>query len=373
MLIGIDANEANLTTNRVGVNQYAFNLIHALRGLDSSHHFLIYLKNPPLNDLPEEKSNWHYRVIPFPKLWTQTRLPLDLFFHKPRPNVFFSATHYGPRFSPVPTVVSIMDLGFLQDPDQFTVKDYTQLKSWTEYSVKKATKIISISEFTKNDIIKYYKVDPKDIVVTTLGYDKSAFGPKYPVEKSAQTIGKYSIKTPFLFYLGSLKPSKNIPGLIKAFAKLMEDKDYANLSLVVSGKKAWNWDSIFWTIRELGLEEKVIFTDFLPQEDAPILMSNASAFVMPSFYEGFGIPILEAMASRVPVVTSSAASLPEVGGNAVVYVDPYSIESIANGIKEALSKNKQLTKLGMERVKLFSWEKTARETLTVLESAEQNK
>ena len=122
MLIGIDANEANLTAQRVGVNQYAFELLKAIHSLNTKHKFVIYLKDPPRNDLPTEKEKWHYRVIPFPKLWTQTRLPFDLFFHKPRPDVFFSMTHYAPRIAPMPTVVAIMDLGFLQTPEQFTFR-----------------------------------------------------------------------------------------------------------------------------------------------------------------------------------------------------------------------------------------------------------
>src|SRR3989344_8589163 len=175
MLIGIDANEANLTPNRVGINEYALHLLHALYNLKTSHSFVIYLKTPPRSDLPPERSNWHYRVIPFPRLWTQTRLPWDLYTHSPRPDVFFSMTHYAPRWSPVPTVVAIMDLGFLKSPEQFTAKDFNQLKSWTQYSVKQASKIITISEHTKQDIIKYY--GHKDVTVTYPGYDQKLFKP----------------------------------------------------------------------------------------------------------------------------------------------------------------------------------------------------
>src|SRR5689334_17338950 len=134
MIIGIDANEANLTTKRVGINLYAFDLLHALYELNTSHQFVIYLNSQKLIDLPLERTGWQYRIIPFPKLWTQTRLPFDLFFHTPGPDVSFSMTHYAPRIAPMPTVVSIMDLGFLKTPEQLTAKDFNQLKSWTEYS-----------------------------------------------------------------------------------------------------------------------------------------------------------------------------------------------------------------------------------------------
>src|SRR3989344_283706 len=161
MLVGIDANEANLTAQRVGVNQYAYELLKALHALKTKHQFVIYLKTKPLADLPKTRHDWEYRVIPFPKLWTQTRLPWDLFTHSPRPDVFFSMTHYAPRIAPMPTVVAIMDLGFLQTPEQFTTKDFNQLKSWTKYSVRQAQKVIAISQHTKKDIIREYGKSPQ--------------------------------------------------------------------------------------------------------------------------------------------------------------------------------------------------------------------
>ena len=357
MLIGIDANEANLTPNLVGINEYAFNLLWAISNLQSEHKFVIYLKTPPRKTLPPERWDWKYRIIPFPKFWTQTRLPFDLFFHKPRPDVFFSMTHYAPRWSPIPTVVAIMDLGFLQTPEQFTPRDFSQLKSWTGYSVKNATKIIAISQYTKQDIIKNYNKNPADIVVTPLGYNAKIF------KKSDKP------KKPYILFLSSLKPSKNVEGLIKAF-DLLKIK---NLKLKIVGKKAWLYDQIFSLVKQLGLEDKVKFTGFVEESQKPVLMSQAAAFVMPSFYEGFGIPVLEAMACGTPVVVSNVASLPEVAGDAGIYVDPKSIDSIAAGIKMALgSKRQEFVHAGLKRVKLFSWAKTAQLTLKCLETATAN-
>ena len=362
MLIGIDANEANLTAQRVGVNQYAFELLKAIHTLKTKHKFIIYLKNPLRNDLPAEKENWHYRVIPFPKLWTQTRLPFDLFFHKPRPDVFFSMTHYAPRIAPMPTVVAVMDLGFLQTPEQFTSKDFNQLKHWTGYSVRQAKKVIAISQHTKKDIIREYGKSPQDITVTYLAYDKKLFKP---------TPGP--IRQPYILFLGSLRPSKNIEGLIRAFAKLSLSELPVGTQLVIAGKKAWLYARIFELTRSLKLEGKVVFTGFVEESEKPVLMSQAAALVMPSFYEGFGIPILEAMACGTPVVVSNIASLPEVAGDAGIYVDPYDIDSISRGIIEAIGPERgRWVKKGLERVKLFSWAKTARQTLACLETATAN-
>jgi len=363
MLIGIDANEANLTRARVGINQYAFGLLHVIYQLPTTHHFVIYLKTPPLDDLPKPRKNWEYRVIPFPKLWTQTRLPFDLYTHSPRPDVFFSMTHYAPRWSPVPSVVAIMDLGFLQTPEQFTAKDFNQLKSWTGYSIKQAAKIITISEHTKKDIIKYY--GRKNITVIYPGYDKKLFRPT----KNAKTLTKYGIKEPYLLFLSSLKPSKNVEGLIKAFHQ-------SNLphNLVISGKKGWLYNKIFEIVKQLKLEDRVIFTGFVDEPDVPVLMTHAAAFVMPSFFEGFGIPVLEAMACGTPVTVSQIASLPEVAGEAGIYVNPHDIASIVSGLKTAIGpRRKEFVKMGLERVKLFSWDKCARQTLACLETATANR
>lgn len=365
MLIGIDANEANLTANRVGINQYAFDLLWALSKLKTRHKFVVYLKGDPLQDMPKME----YRVIPFPKFWTQTRLPWDLYTHSPRPDVFFSMTHYAPRFSPIPTVVAIMDLGFLQTPEQFTNKDFNQLKSWTNYSVRQAKRIIAISEFTKKDIVREYNIDPVTVTVTHLAYDKQLFKPK----RDEKVLAKYKISANYILFLGSLRPSKNIEGLLRAFARLALNQLPVPTQLVIAGKKGWLYDKIFKLVDELNLESRVVFTGFVAEGEVPVLMTHAQAFVMPSFYEGFGIPALEAMACGTPVVVSDIASLPEVVGDAGIYVDPHNIDSIMNGIREAIGpqRNRRIKK-GLERVKLFSWEKTARLTLQCLETATEN-
>jgi glycosyltransferase involved in cell wall biosynthesis len=366
MIIGIDANEANLTSNRVGVNQYAFALLHALYKLKTDHKFIIYLKTPPLDDLPKEKPGFTYRVIPFPKLWTQTRLPWDLYTHSPRPDVFFSMTHYAPRFSPIPTVVAIMDLGFLSTPEQFTAKDYNQLKSWTGYSIRNANRVIAISEFTKSEINRIYNKPLNHITVTPLAYDKNVFKPTH----DKQVLKKYDIEENYLLFLGNLKPSKNVERLIKAFAKLSLKDLPVRTQLVIAGKKGWLYEGIYKLVQELKLESRVVFTGFVEDADVPILMTQAKVFVMPSLYEGFGIPVLEAMACGTPVVASSVTSLPEVAGDAGIYVNPAEIGSIMDGIREALGpEGSRKAKLGLARVKLFNWDKTALHTIKCLETA----
>jgi len=363
MLIGIDGNEANVK-QRVGSNQYAFELIWALYNLKSPHQYRVYLKEKPLVELPKATNNWSYRIFGPEKLWTQWRLPLDLYFHKPRPDVFFSPGHYAPRFCPSPLVVSIMDLGYLRFPNQFIKKDLYQLTFWTAFSIRKADYILAISESTKNDIIKTYSISAEKIAVTYPGYDKNRFKIQSSNFKIEKIKRRYKISGDYILFLGTLKPSKNVEGLLEAFSILAGS---VPAKLVVAGKKGWLYQTIFEKAKDLGLEEKVIFTDFVSEEDLPFLMAGAKVFVMPSFWEGFGIPVIEAMACGVPVVVSNAGSLPEIVGKAGVIVNPYDIKSIAQGIKKALTEREFLIKKGLEQVKKFSWEKCAKETLKILE------
>lgn len=361
MLIGIDGNEANVR-QRVGSNQYAFELLKAFWHLEVDHEWVVYLREKPLIDLPTSRKGWSYRSFGPKRLWTQGRLPLDLYFHNPRPQVFFTPGHYAPRWSSVPTVISIMDLGFLRFREQFTRRDWLQLSNWTAASVKRASRILAISESTKNDIINNYNVSPEKVTVTYPGYDEGRFNLGVTQREVKKVKEKYKIKQGYLLFLSTLKPSKNLEGLLTAY-KLIGPAQ----KLVIAGKKGWLFDSIFEKVSRLGLEERVIFTDFVPDEEVPALMRGADLFLLPSFWEGFGIPVVEAMATGTPVVVSNAGSLPEIVGEAGVIVDPHNPEEIARGIKEALKQRELLVKKGLERVKKFSWKSCAKQTTEVLE------
>lgn len=380
MLVGIDGNEANVKA-RVGSNQYAFELLRAIYKLKTNHSFIIYLQDQPLPDMPKKKKGWSYKVFGPKRFWTRWRLPLELHFGKPRPDVFFTPGHYAPAFCPVPFVCSIMDLGFIKFPEQFTRKDLLQLACWTRRSVEKASHVLAISQATKNDIIKAYGVPSKKITVTYPGYDREKFNDRVKEQESERVKDKYRISGDYILFLGSLRPSKNIEGLLGAFKLVVSEQwsvvgkkklitnHQSPITLVVAGKKGWMYQSIFEAVKELELEQKVIFTDFVPDEEIPPLMAGAKVFVMPSFWEGFGIPVVEAMACGVPVVVSDAGSLPGVAGDAGVIVDPYSEEDIARGVRLALEKGRKLAQKGLEQAKKFSWEKAAQKTIEVLEQA----
>ena len=361
MIVGIDGNEANVA-ERVGVGKYAFELLWQLyRFQVSGFRFQVYLKEKPLPDLPTEISWWKYKVIGPKKFWTQIGLPLNLFFQKPRPDVFFTPSHYAPRFSPCPRVISIMDLSFLHFPEMFKTQDLYQLKNWTAYSVKKARKILTISKSSKDDIIKYYQVPEDKVVVTYPGATM-----QNDIEKSKK---KYGIIGDYILSVGTLQPRKNFVKLIEALNILVSS--YPNIFLVIIGKPGWLYQEIYEAPKKFRVEGKVKFLDYVPDEDLPALYKNAKCFVLVSLYEGFGLPALEAMNYGCPVVVSNVSSLPEVAGEAGILVNPNNVEEIVQAITKVLNmderEKREMVEKGFKQASKFSWEKCAKETLKVLE------
>ena len=371
MIVAIDGNEANVK-DRVGVNTYAYELLKNLWKLQdewkSKHTLIVYLKNKPGEDMPEETPYFKYKIIKGGSMWIITRLMPHLFLDKPKCDIFFSPSHYVPPFAPMPRVCSIMDLGYLEFTTQFRKKDYWQLKVWSAMSIYISKRVLAISNSTKKDIVRHYPGSKDKIYVTPLAYNASKFNNGISNEDVRRVKSKYSIVTDYVLYLGTLKPSKNIEGLIEAFARFQIHN--TKFQLVIAGKKGWMFETIFEKVKELGLEDQIRFTDFVDEADKPALIRGAKLFILPSFWEGFGLDVLNAMACGVPVVASNIGSLPEVVGEAGVLVDPHDPESIARGMKEVLlapnTKYNSMIERGLKQAKKFSWEKTARETLRII-------
>ncbi len=377
MLIGIDGNEANIK-NRVGVNEYAFQiiwglwrLINAKSKVDYPIDITVFLKDRPLTSMPPETDHFKYKVLAGSGLWIVTRLMPHLFMTNQKPQVFFTPSHYIPPFAPQARVCSIMDLGYLMFSGQFRRYDFWQLKLWTAWSIARSKKVFAISESTKDDIVRHYPAYSDKVVVTQLGFDSKVYRPergRADLAGIAKVKDKYSIVKSYILFLGTLKPSKNIEGLIEAWSKIVNK--YPDFQLVIGGKKGWLYDTIFAKVKSLGLENEIVFTDFVTEEEKIYLIKGAYLFVVPSFWEGFGIDALTSMASGVPVVASDRGSLPEVVGNGGLIVDPYRIEDIAEGISKVLSMNKKeynnLVKKGLTQAKKFSWEKASQKTLETL-------
>ncbi len=364
MRIGLIGYEANVS-QRVGSNQYAFELLRALHRLDEKNEYLVFLSRPPLPDMPQEREGWTYRVVGPAKLWNFFGLPIALFKARKEFDLVFNPGHYAPLFTFKPLLISIMDLGYLRFPGQFTKGTFWKLKYWTSFSLRKAVQIFSISQFTKDDLVKTYQINENKITVAHPGHDDQEFNPRISLAKIKEVKKKYNLNDHYLLFLSTLKPSKNIEGLLKAF-RIFDQKNHG-YQLVIAGKKGWLFGRIFALVKELKLENKVVFTGFVDKSDIPGLLKGASVFVLPSFWEGFGIPVVESMAVGTPVVVSSVGSLPEIVDRAGIIVDPRNEKDITLGIGRALKNRQELAKKGFVQAKKFNWDKCAKITLKVLE------
>lgn len=357
MRIGIDAYEANVT-QRVGIGQYAFQTLSGLYRLDKQNEYFVFLPTPPLADMPKENERWQYVIGRPVSFWTIRELPRLIKNHPV--DVFFSPTHYIPWFTPIPKVLAIMDVSYLYYPELFRTKDLLQLKYMGLYSIKRAKKILTISEFSKKEIVEHYKYPETNIEVTYPGIDE-----KMKTIKSESP--KRNPDRPYILFVGTMQPRKNVERLISAFEQLAEDVD-----LVLVGKKGWLYESIFTKIAHSPKKEHIKWLDFVSQEELVQLYTNARCFVLPSLYEGFGIPVADALFYNCPVVISQTTSLPEVAGDGGIYVDPLTPTSIAEGLHKALQlspeERKKLVQVGQAHIQQFTWEACARKTLAVLNS-----
>lgn len=310
-----------------------------------------YLKN----NCRKSSCDWFPPKI-YRMMWPFIPVPYRLFFHnKPDVTHFFNFTI--PPFVQGKKVVTIHDMVVMAFPETVRFKTKAVLKLTLKKTIKRADKIIAVSNFSKNEIIKYFSVPENKIEVVYNAVDRKIYNCDISSSDIDKAKAKYKIENDYFLYLGTLEPRKNIDKLIKGYAKFIRTHiDYPKL--VVAGKKGWLYNSIFDTVKEQNVVNDVIFTDYLPAEEAPLLMRGAIAFCFPSLYEGFGMPPLEAMACGTPVLTSNCSSLPEVVGECAVTVNPLSIDEICSGLELLFSDEKlrkRLSEKGLKRASEFNW------------------
>ena len=372
--LAIDANEANVT-NRVGSNVYAYHILEELAQLIKQKKQItvtVFLSQPPVFDLPKENNYWHYEVITPAKFWTQFALPLYLFKNKTKFDLFFTPSHYAPRFCPIPYISSVMDLAFLSFPEQFKVNDLIQLKNWTSYSVKNAKKVITISEFSKQEITNHYLKKKSDIVVA---YPSTSFTQAEPDSKLINNfLKKFKIKDHYFLFVGTLQPRKNLITLIKAYEEFCKLKIHKNSQeipqLVLAGKIGWLSDSIISQLNKSPVKSQIILTGFVPDILKKPLYEKATATVLIGLYEGFGIPVLESISCKTLAIASNSSSLPEVVGESGLLVNPYKVSSITQALAQAwqmtsAQKQQYQQKMLLQTAK-FSWQKSAEKIYQVL-------
>jgi glycosyltransferase involved in cell wall biosynthesis len=385
MLIGIDASRT-ATRERTGTENYSFNLIRHLLALESGHHYRLYFNRLPTIELCSAtvppcaviaalfptRADLELRVMPFPRLWTHLRLSWEM--ARQPPDVLFVPAHVLPLVHPRPSVVTVHDLGYLYYPGAHRPLDRLYLDLSTRYNARAASRIIAISQATKDDLVQHYGTEPDKITVVYSGCDEAM----QPVEDEAtveRVKARYGIRGDYVLHVGTLQPRKNLERLLEAYAIVKRQaKRGETPDLVIAGSKGWLYDQIFRQVKKLSLETEVIFPGYVSQDDLPALLSGARLFAFPSLYEGFGLPVLEAMACGTPVLCSNVSALPEVAGNAALLVDPLDVESMAEAMNCLLQDEglrAQLTERGLRQVRQFSWDRCARETLAVLEDALQ--
>lgn len=365
-----------IDANRSGIGNCEAGLTEALGRLYPEHHIYLQYHTTRRNKEKAERirpflrENVHEQGVRFSRIIYRamiTLLPLPYrFIYGKEADITHFFNYIVPPGVGTKTVVTVHDMVLHAFPETMRDRTRMMLSANLKRSIKRADLIITDSEFSKSEIIKYYP-DTKDrLRVVYCGVDTEKFHPITDRTEVDAVLAKYDLTgKDYFLYLGTIEPRKNLERLIRAYAKLKAEHKNAPL-LILGGGRGWNCDSIYQTVKDLKLEESVRFTGYLPGEDMNPLLNGACAFVFPSVYEGFGLPPLEAMAAGTPVLTSTAASLPEVVGECAVLTDPYQIDQMTDALRtiwqdEAL--RARLCRDGRERAKQFSWDAAAHQLM----------
>jgi len=369
MLIGIDASRAFVKT-KTGIEEYSYRVIKHLRDSLGDEPVILFL-DPRVNekkyidfDLP---SKWKTKFLRAPIFWTQARLSLEMIFHPV--DVLFVPAHTVPLIHPKNTIVTIHGLEYEFCPEAYSWFERMYMRWSIKRSCRWASRIIAVSENTKRDLMRLYKVAEGKISVIYEGIGSEISNFQFPISNKIPNPKISNYKNYFLF-VGRLEDRKNIPGIVEAF-EILKRKYKILQKLILVGKFGFGGEEIKNKINASEHKSDIIMTGYLSDEEKYYLLSNADVFLFPTFYEGFGLPILEAQSVGTPVVTSNISSMPEVAGDSAILVDPKDSNAIAEAVHELISdeswKNDIIEK-GFENVKRFSWEKCAREVSGLLRS-----
>lgn len=403
MIIGIDASRANLN-HKTGTEWYSFHLIKNLAAIDRVNTYWLYVHKPPRPELIEaikDNPNFSFKLLNWPlySFWTLGRLTLEMLWR--RPDVLFVPAHVLPLICPRKTVNTIHDIAFVREKNLYrSTKVRTEMRGlrplidflvrvvtlgkyrsesvdylyWsTNFALKHAKKIISVSEFTKQEILNHYKgTSSEKIAVVQNGYDKDIYCSDMDASKVREVLDRYNLIQPYYLYVGRLEKKKNIPKLIDSFAMMRESHpELKDARLVLVGNAGYGFDEVKYQIEQFNLNNRVIMPGWISEADMPYIFNGARAFVFPSRHEGFGIPVLQSMGCGLPSAVSDLDVLREVAGESALYFNPLDKDSMSVAMARVFQDEElreRLRKNGLERVKQFSWEKCARETLKVLEN-----
>lgn len=372
MRIGFDISALSIPAS--GVGHYQLRLLEAMLRLNAEHFFYLYAFNfrnrSAFSQLNFDSNQYNLKVLPIPQRfvigsWMTFRVPaLETLVTDCE--LFHVSELCIPPVKKAKRVAFVHDLSTLLFPE-FHTQSNTYLHRKRLEHVDEVDLLLTNSHFTKKTIVERLSIDPSKIVVTPLGADKS-FKPMSSSEIKP-ALEAFQINKPYILYVGTLEPRKNLVRLIKAFNQLKMKRRIPHL-LVLVGQRGWKYEDVFEEVKNSPVKSDILWLDYVSDEAIPPLMNGADLFCYPSLFEGFGLPILEAMQCGTPVITSNVSALPEVGGGACHYFNPESIRSISDAMVNVLSSRallQQLSETGRQRARLFSWEKCARLTLKAYE------
>ncbi|HOG48383.1 MAG TPA: glycosyltransferase family 1 protein [Anaerolineae bacterium] len=362
MLIGIDASRA-VVARRTGTENYALQVIRGLAQVGAAHRFRLYLREPaPAGLLPHGPRVEHIILGPR-RLWTHLGLSLEM-LRRP-PDVLFVPAHVVPLWHPTRSVVTLHDIGYRFFPRQHTWRSRLYLDASTRFSCRAARRIIADSLATARDLEREYGVPRERVTIVYPGLDPAIVRAGEAAQQAVRE--RYHLPGSFVLYVGTIQPRKNLVRLVEAFGRL--PASLASVDLVIAGQTGWLAGDIFGAVRRQDLEGRVHFPGYIAQEDLPALLSAAECFVMPSLYEGFGLPVLEAMACGTPVICSDGGSLPEVAGDAALLFPAGDVAALAQRLARLLDDaalQRDLAARGLAWCRRFSWQSTAQGILDVL-------
>jgi glycosyltransferase involved in cell wall biosynthesis len=368
--IAIDAHSVG--TGLGGNESYATNLIEALAEIDSFNQYTVYVTRPEaVERFGNRWPNFTVRTtLPHTPL---IRIPLTLSRElRKNPVDVLHVQFTSPPFAPCPVVVSIHDLSFEHLPETFKRRSRMQMRLTVRRSARQAAQVIALSEHGRSDIINTYGLSADKVTAIPLAAP-AHFQPVTDENELRRVRQTYGIEGDYILSVGSIQPRKNLRRLIAAYSNLRQRLPGVKLpQLVIVGKFAWLYEETLRAADEPKLGKSVLLTGYVPEKDLPALYSGALCFVYPSYFEGFGLPPLEAMKCETAVIVGNRTSLPEVVGDAGLLVDPFDIEDISAALAKLIEDSDFRTQLvikGRERSRLFDWRETASRTLTVYNKA----
>ncbi len=358
MRIGIDVSPLYMSVS--GISNYVRYLLQGLAVVGKQHSFVLYTNKAVDIDLPD---NFHIKIVRLPyhkfQIWFQLGLPLR--FHRDGIDVFLGPFHRLPLLSRIPSVLTIHDLSGLLLKD-FHVRSVVARNSLIPRFIKKASRIIAVSQFTGDEIVgSFPKVKNKlDIILEAPAPGLIRIEDQVILREVRESL---SLPDRFILFLGTLEPRKNLPRLLQAYASIAHRIPQ---DIVLTGRMGWGSDQLQEVLKNTNIRDRIHLTGFVEDKKLPALISMADIMAYPALYEGFGLPVVEAMACGTPVLTSSVSSLPEAAGGAALLTDPSSVEDIAEKLFNLASQSElreELSCRGLVRVSELSWETTARMTL----------